>query len=59
MAVVLSQYDKDYGSFTEIGLYQISDSATAVFQIVDRGTYAISIQSIVSGPRKFGQIGFN
>lgn len=31
MAIVLSQYDKDYSMFTEIGLFEVSDSATAVF----------------------------
>lgn len=59
VALVLSQYDKDYSTFTEIGLYEVSDSATTVFQIVERGTYAISIQSIVSTKAKFGQVGFN
>ena len=53
VAVALSQYDKDFSSFTEIGLYTVADSQTTVLQIVERGTYAISIQSIVSTPAKF------
>lgn len=59
VAVVLSQYDRDYSSFTEIGLYSISDSQTTVLQIVERGTYVISIQSIVSTSAKFGQLGIS
>ena len=35
----------------------MSDSSTTVLQVVERGTYAISIQSIVSTPQKFQQIG--
>ena len=53
VAVVLSQYDKDYATFTEVGLYTVSDSQTTILQIVERGTYAISIQSIVSTSAKF------
>ena len=43
MAVVLSEYDKDYSVFTEIALYTVSDSQTVILSIVERGTYAISI----------------
>lgn len=53
VAVVLSQYDKDYSTFTEVGLYTVSDSQTTILQIVERGTYAVSIQSIVSTSAKF------
>jgi len=55
----LSAYDKDYSTFTEVGLYEVTDSQTVVFQIVERGTYAISIQSIVSTPMKFNQLGIS
>ena len=58
VALVLSEYDKDYSVFTEIGLYHVSDSQSVVLQILERGTYAISIQSIASTRHKFGQIGF-
>ena len=53
VALVLSQYDKDLSLFIEIGMYTLSDSQSHLLQIVDRGTYAISIQSIVSTPKKF------
>ena len=53
VALVLSQYDKDFATFVEVGLYEVSDSATTILQIVERGTYAISIQSIVSTSAKF------
>ena len=56
--MVISKYDNDFNAFIEIGLYTVTDSQTTVLQIVERGTYAISIQSIVSTPRKFQQLGF-
>lgn len=59
MAVVVSEYDKDYAIFTEVSLYEINDSQTTVYTILNKGTYSISIQSIVSTPQKFGQIGIS
>ena len=59
MALVVSEYDKDYSIFEEVDLYEINDSQTILYVILNKGTYAISIQSIVSTPQKFGQIGIN
>ena len=54
MALVVSEYDKDYAIFEEVDLYEINDSQTILYVILNKGTYAISIQSIVSTPQKFG-----
>lgn len=59
MALVISEYDKDYSIFTEVDIYEINDSQTILFSILNKGTYAISIQSIVSTPMKFGQMGIS
>lgn len=59
MAVVVSQYDGDLSMFHEVGLYSLSDSQSTVLQIVEKGTYSISIQSIVSTQMKFQQLGMS
>ena len=53
MGLALSQYDADSSSFRETALYSLTDSQSMVLRIVEKGTYAISIQSIASTRRKF------
>ena len=57
VAVALSQYDKDASLFTEVGLYTLADGQSTILQIVERGTYSISIQPIQSTVQKFQQLG--
>ena len=59
MAVALSQFDQDLNQFIEIGLYTAADSQTTVLQIVERGTYAISIQPIITTQTKFSSLGIS
>lgn len=59
VAVALSQYDADSSSFRESALFTLSDSQSTLLTIVERGTYAISIQSIASTPAKYHSIGIS
>lgn len=59
VAIVLSHYDAQMSTFTEIGLYTLNDQQSTILQVVERGTYAVSIQSINSTPQKFQTLGFS
>ena len=58
-ALALSQYDADSSNFRETALYVISDAQSMLLTIVEKGTYAISIQSIASTRKKFQQLGLS
>ena len=48
LAVVLFKYDKTHSSFEQANLYEAYDGQSTLLQVVPKGTYAISIQSIAS-----------
>ena len=57
LAVVLFNYDKNRTKFTEVGLYEAHDGQSMIIQIIEKGTYAISIQSLDSTKQKYAQKG--
>lgn len=59
LAVVLFKFDKGAGTFEELGLFESQDGQSMIFKIVEKGTYAVSIQSIASTSQKFTQKGLN
>jgi hypothetical protein len=59
VGLALSQYDSDSSSFRETALYSLTDSQSMVLKIVEKGTYAVSIQSIASSRKKFQQLGLS
>jgi hypothetical protein len=59
MGIVLFKFDKGNNGFEEIGLFEAQDGQSMMFKIVEKGTYAISIQSIASTASKFNHIGLS
>ena len=58
VALVLSLYDKDQHSFTEVDLFTLSDQQSTIITVLQGGMYTISIQPIASSENKFGKLGF-
>ena len=57
VGLVLSQYDPDRRSFREVALYEMLDQQSVIVQIIEKGSYVVSVQPIASRKSKFGMIG--
>lgn len=57
LGLVLSRYDTDLRTFKEIGMYSLMEGQAQIVEVIQKGSYVLSVQPIASTKRKFGSIG--
>ena len=43
VALLLSKFDRDANTFTEVGIYSFVEGQATIFKVIDAGTYVVSI----------------
>ena len=57
VGLALSKYDRDFNSFSEIGLFTQLENQSLLLKVIQPGVYVVSIQPIASSKNKFTSLG--